>query len=314
MKPSTFQDHQNVQNVAEALLASNKTKLEIDWVNSLFLTLTPVLAVVLSWIYFSAHAIEASQILMAVAFYFITGISITAGYHRLLSHKAYKAGSIVKFLYLIFGAAAFQNSALKWCSDHRVHHRHVDHEKDPYNINKGFFYAHMGWIFFKEQKTETAHYPKDLLNDKLVMWQHRNYLAIAVTVGFILPTLLGYFLGSALGGLALSGLARVVFVHHCTFFINSLCHIVGSRPYTDTNTARDSYVMALFSYGEGYHNYHHYFPSDYRNGIRWYHFDPTKWLIKILSFVGLVKDLKKVPEKLIVQARAEMQSKKFQTV
>lgn len=302
MKSSTFE------------INEQKEKLEIDWVNTLFLILTPLAAGVLSWIYFKGHGIESSQILLAVAFYFITGIAITAGYHRLLSHRAYSAGKIVKFLYLIFGAAAFQNSALKWATDHRIHHRHVDHEKDPYNINKGFFYAHIGWIFFKEQNNETAHYPKDLLNDKLVMWQHRNYVAIAVTVGFILPTLIGYFLGSALGGLALAGFMRIVLVHHCTFFINSLCHIIGTRPYTDTNTARDSYIIALFSYGEGYHNYHHYFPSDYRNGIRWYHFDPTKWLIKVLSFVGLVRDLKKVPEKLITQARAEMQNKKFQPV
>lgn len=293
---------------------NEKTKLEIDWVNTLFLTLTPVSALLLSWLYFSTHGLELAQILLAVIFYFATGIAITAGYHRLLSHRAYKASSIVNFFYLVLGAAAFQNSALKWAHDHRIHHRHVDDEKDPYNINKGFFYAHIGWIFFKEQSSQTAHYPKDLLNDKLVMWQHRNYLWIAVLAGFVLPTVIGYFLGSALGGLALAGVLRVVLVHHCTFFINSLCHIVGSRPYTDANTARDSFVMALFSYGEGYHNYHHYFPTDYRNGIRWYHFDPTKWLIVVLSFVGLVKDLKKVPEKLIIQARAEMDNKNLQNV
>lgn len=289
-------------------------KQEIDWVNTLFLTLTPVLAVVFSWMYFSNNGIELSQILLAIVFYFATGISITAGYHRLISHKAYKANNIVKFLYLVFGAATFQNSALKWCSDHRIHHRHVDNELDPYNINRGFFYAHIGWIFFKEQNTETAHYPKDLLNDKLVMWQHRNYIWLAVVAGFVLPTVIGHLLGSALGGFALAGVLRIVVVHHCTFFINSLCHIVGTRPYTDTNTARDSYIMAIFSYGEGYHNYHHYFPSDYRNGIRWYHFDPTKWLIKSLSFMGLVRDLKKVPEKLISQARIEMQVKKLQSI
>jgi stearoyl-CoA desaturase (delta-9 desaturase) len=287
----------------------DQAKLEIDWVNTLFLTLTPILFVILGWIYFKGHGIEISQILLAVAFYFITGISITAGYHRLLSHKAYKASNLVKFLYLIFGAAAFQNSALKWATDHRIHHRHVDHDNDPYNINRGFFYAHIGWIFYKEHDTERAQYPKDLLNDKLVMWQHRNYYWIAIVMGFIIPTIIGYFMGSALGGLALAGILKVIFVHHCTFFINSLCHMVGNRPYSDSNTARDSYIMALFTFGEGYHNYHHYFPSDYRNGICWYHFDPTKWLIKFLSFVGLVKGLKKVPMKLIIQAKIEMQNK-----
>ncbi|MBP9680839.1 MAG: fatty acid desaturase [Bacteriovorax sp.] len=287
---------------------------EIDWVNTLFLTSTPLIAIILSFFYFKTHGIEWSQILLAIAFYFITGIAITAGYHRLLSHRTYKASVLVEFLYLIFGAAAFQNSALKWCSDHRIHHRHVDHEKDPYNINKGFFWAHMGWIFYKDQNSDMAQYPKDLLNDKLVMWQHRHYFSIAVVMSFVLPTIIGYFLGSALGGLALAGFLRVVVVHHCTFFINSLCHVVGDRPYTDSNTARDSYIMALFSFGEGYHNYHHYFPSDYRNGIRWYHFDPSKWLIKSLLFVGLVRDLKMVPEKMIIQAKNEMRKKAYQVV
>lgn len=286
-------------------------KLEIDWVNSLFLILTPLSAIVLSWIFFKNNGLVLSQILLALIFYIITGLGITAGYHRLFSHRTYRAGKIVKFLSLVFGAAAFQNSALKWAADHRIHHRHVDGEADPYNINKGFFYAHIGWIFYKDQHTDSNQYPKDLLNDKLVMWQDRNYLAIAVIAGFVLPTLIGYFLGSALGGFALAGLARIVLVHHCTFLINSLCHIVGSRPYTDTNTARDSFIMALFSYGEGYHNYHHFFPSDYRNGIRWYHFDPTKWTIKCLALIGLAGDLKKVPEKLILQAKSEMQNKKF---
>lgn len=287
-----------------------KGPLKIDWVNTLFLTITPFASVVLAWIYFKNNGLQYSQIALAVAFYYITGISITAGYHRLLSHRTYQASNLVKFIYLLFGAATFQNSALKWCSDHRVHHNHVDGDKDPYNIKKGFLYAHIGWIFFKEPNLETK-FPKDLTNDKLVMWQHRNYPWLCVAVGFGLPTLLGYSLGSALGGFALAGMMRVVFVHHCTFFINSLCHMVGTRPYTDTNTARDSAIMAVLSYGEGYHNYHHFFPTDYRNGIRWYHFDPTKWLIRSLAFVGLTKELKRVPERLISQAKYEMKIKKL---
>lgn len=311
MKPQSFETHMDLSaDISQIENESAQKKAKLDWTNTIFLTSTPVVAVVLSWIYFSQNGLEWSQIALAVAFYFATGLSITGGYHRLFSHRAYKANNLVKFLYLIFGAATFQNSALKWCSDHRIHHNHVDEEKDPYNINKGFWYAHIGWIFFQEKK-EDPKYPKDLLNDKLVMWQHRNYLWLCVVMGFILPTVIGHFLGSALGGFALAGVGRVVFVHHCTFFINSLCHIVGTRPYTDTNTARDSAIMAVFSYGEGYHNYHHYFPTDYRNGIRWFHFDPTKWLIKTLSWIGWAKDLKKVPEKLIAQAKLEMQTKKL---
>ncbi|MBY0416007.1 MAG: fatty acid desaturase [Bdellovibrionales bacterium] len=306
MRPESFGTNTDVGSHKEHEIVSKK----IDWTNTIFLLSTPIIAFVLGLKYFYAFGLEWPQIALAVFFYFITGLSVTGGYHRLFAHRTYKANNFVKLIYLLFGAASFQNSALKWCSDHRVHHNHVDHDKDPYNINKGFFYAHMGWIFYKEEDSNPK-YPKDLTNDKLVMWQHRNYLWLCVAMGFILPTVIGHFLGSALGGFALSGVGRVVVVHHCTFFINSLCHIVGTRPYTDSNTARDSAIMAVFSYGEGYHNYHHYFPVDYRNGIRWYHFDPTKWLIKVLSFVGWTKDLKKVPEKLIADAQLQMRIKKY---
>lgn len=311
MKPESFET--NLEVGMDIAHVTQKKVAKLDWVNTIFLTSTPIAAVALSWLFFKNNGLVWSQIALAVVFYFVTGMSITGGYHRLLSHRAYKANNFVKLVYLLFGAATFQNSALKWCSDHRIHHNHVDSEKDPYNINKGFWYAHIGWIFYQEKIVDQK-FPKDLTNDKLVMWQHKYYWILCVVMGFGLPTLIGYFLGSALGGFALAGLARVVFVHHCTFFINSLCHIVGTRPYTDTNTARDSAVMAVFSYGEGYHNYHHYFPTDYRNGIRWFHFDPTKWMIKTLSYVGWTNDLKLVPEKLINQAKLEMKMKKYQNV
>ena len=316
MRPETFESHpaMSTERTTETAHVETTPKVaKLDWVNTIFLTTTPIAAVALSWLFFKNNGFVWSQVALAVVFYFVTGMSITGGYHRLFSHRAYKANNFVKLMYLLFGAATFQNSALKWCADHRIHHNHVDGEKDPYNINKGFWYAHIGWIFYQEKIVDQK-FPKDLTNDKLVMWQHKYYWILCVVMGFGLPTLIGHFLGSALGGFALAGLARVVFVHHCTFFINSLCHIVGTRPYTDTNTARDSAIMAVFSYGEGYHNYHHYFPTDYRNGIRWFHFDPTKWMIKTLSYVGFTNDLKKVPDRLISQAKLEMRMKKYQNV
>ncbi len=286
-------------------------KKQIDWKNVIFLTSTPVVAIVLLILCAYNHWINWQQLILFIFFYLATGISITAGYHRLFSHRTYQTNNLVKLLFLIFGAGAFQNSALKWSSDHRIHHRHVDHDEDPYNINRGFFYAHIGWIFYKEEPGAEKNFCKDLLKDKLVMWQHRHYFLIAVASGLILPALIGHFLGSALTGFALAGIFRLVFVHHCTFFINSLCHVVGTRPYTEDNTARDSFLLAFFTYGEGYHNYHHYFPSDFRNGIRWYQFDPTKWLISSLATIGLAKNLKRVPEKIIQQAKEEMALKKY---
>ena len=282
----------------------------IDFVNFFFLFLTPIAAVISSVIWIKTSGFHWGQLLMAIAFYFATGMSITAGYHRLFAHKAYSAHPFIKFLYLIFGAAAFENSVLKWGSDHRVHHQKVDTEDDPYNINEGFFHAHMGWVFLKKNGQVHEKYVKDFLSDKLVMWQHKYYLLISVATGIALPTILGgVFFDSFLGGFAMGAMTRIVFTHHCTFFINSLCHCLGTSPYTDTNSAKDSWFMALLTFGEGYHNFHHFFQTDYRNGVRWFHFDPTKWLIKTLNLMGLAEKLKLTPEDRIIAARMQMKAK-----
>lgn len=242
---------------------------------------------------------------LAIIFYYLTGLGITAGYHRLIAHRGYKANTVYKILMLIMGGCALQNSALKWCNDHRVHHTKVDTDHDPYNIKEGFFYAHMGWIFLQEN-IDDFRYSKDLLSDKWVMLQHKFYLPMIVLFSFILPGVLGHIWANSFwGGFFVAGFARIVFVHHCTFFINSLCHMLGTRPYDTTQSARDSWLMALFTFGEGYHNYHHTFQSDYRNGIRWYQYDPTKWLIFTASKLGITWDLKRTNEEDIIAKMIE---------
>ncbi|MAE58246.1 MAG: hypothetical protein CME69_05155 [Halobacteriovorax sp.] len=271
--------------------------------NSVFLLTSPIIAILgtLLWLYVDGFSWEILG--LAFVFYILTGMGITAGYHRLFAHRAYKANSIMKVLYLIFGGCALQNSALKWCNDHRVHHGKVDTEEDPYNINEGFFYAHMGWILLQEN-IEDYRYSKDLLKDPLVMLQHRFYLPMIVVFGFLLPAIIGHvFFDSFLGGLFVAGFLRVVVVHHATFFINSLCHMVGNRPYDKEQTARDSWLMAFFTFGEGYHNFHHTFQADYRNGIKAYHFDPTKWLIKSLSYIGFTSGLRVTREEVILEKK-----------
>lgn len=290
-------------------LSSQVTNKPFDWTNIIFLVSTPILAILLT-IYFESNYAESTTPfwILALLMAAITGLSITAGYHRLISHRSYETHPMIKIFFLIFGAAAFENSALKWCSDHRIHHHHVDQEEDPYNINKGFFYAHIGWIFYKQNESDpySNRYARDLVKDKSILWQHQYYLPIAILAGFILPAVIGLFLGSFLGGFAIAGLLRIVIVQHSTFFINSLCHVVGKQTYSKEHSARDSFFMALFTYGEGYHNFHHTFPSDYRNGIKWYHFDPTKWLIRFFSFIGLAGKLKKAPERLILEAKEQV--------
>lgn len=279
---------------------------KLDWFNTGFLALFHVLAIVSLVMFVKTESFTWSLLGLFLFFYFASGFGITMGYHRLFSHKAYKAHPVVKFFLLIFGAAAFENSCLKWSADHRIHHTHVDTEKDPYNINEGFFFAHMGWILLKER--ELPKMPKDLTSDRLVMWQHNYYLPISISFSILLPILIGYFfMDSFWGAMFFGAFGRIVFVHHATFFINSLCHIVGYQTFSDSHTAKDSPIMALFTYGEGYHNFHHEFQTDYRNGIRFYDYDPTKWLIKLFNILGLAYDLKQTPDEDILKAKIRMQ-------
>ncbi|MFD0892953.1 fatty acid desaturase [Luteolibacter ambystomatis] len=291
------------------------TKLQIpfervNWLNTVFLGIICLIAVVAAPIYLWHHGMDWFQFGMMMFYIIATGMSITLGYHRLFSHLSFKAKWPVRFLTLVFGACAFENSALNWCSDHRRHHKHTDHDDDPYDISKGFMWAHIGWILFKLNPEPPMDNVQDLRKDKLVMWQHRWDKVIALVVGLIVPAALGFAwdkfvkggtgYNGALGGFLLAGVLRVFLVQQSTFFINSLCHTIGSQPYSTRCSARDSFVMSLFTFGEGYHNYHHEFQHDYRNGVKSWNFDPTKWAIWLLSKVGLASDLRRVPASKVV--------------
>ena len=225
------------------------------------------------------------------------GMSITCGYHRLFAHATYEAHPLLKIAYLLFGAMALQNSALAWSSGHRRHHLFIDdNERDPYSAKRGFWFSHIGWMLREYPSgVPDLRNVQDLQRDPLVMWQHRNYLAIALAMNIALPLLLGFIAGDVMGVFLLGGVLRLVASHHFTFFINSLAHIWGYQPYTDENTARDNGVVALLTYGEGYHNFHHMFAHDYRNGVRWWQFDPSKWFIAAMSGIGMARNLKRVP-------------------
>lgn len=289
-------------------------KKRIDWTSTLFLTLTPVAAVVLTWLYFATETFNPWFLVMFAFFYTVSAVSITAGYHRLFSHKSYEAHWLLRLFYALFGAGAFQQSILKWAGDHRIHHRFVDTEKDPYNINEGFWHAHLLWMFFEDGRREEPsfqRYTMDLQRDKIVMLQDKYYVPLAIFMGFGLPMIIGYFMGSALGGLVFGGVLRLVFGHHFTFFINSLCHMWGKQTYTDQNTAKDNLALALFTFGEGYHNFHHFFHNDYRNGVKWYNWDPTKWIINGAKWMGLASRLRRVSRVEIEKARMAMVEKRL---
>jgi stearoyl-CoA desaturase (delta-9 desaturase) len=273
-----------------------------DWGNIGFLAVAHLLALG-AVVYLALGLTSWWSVGLAFVWFGLAGLSITGGYHRLFAHRAYVAHPLIRAFYLFFGAAAVQNSALKWSSDHRRHHAKTDTERDPYNIRRGFLWAHVGWVLSKEPeggRPRTA----DLVADPLVRLQDRYFLALAVLAGAVLPFCLGLLWGDPWGALLVAGFLRLVVQWHATFFVNSLAHCVGSQPYGTRTTARDSFLVALATLGEGYHNFHHTFPTDYRNGVRWYHFDPTKWIVWTLSRVGLTGKLKRIPAARLAQARA----------
>jgi stearoyl-CoA desaturase (delta-9 desaturase) len=286
----------------------------INWLTMILFTALPLAAVtVVPW-YGFAHGYSASAWVIAFVFLWASGLAITAGYHRLWAHRSYSAHWSVRVLLMLFGAQALQNSILVWASQHRTHHRFVDDwDKDPYSARRGFWFSHMGWIL--------RNYPsgvndftnaRDLERDPIVMFQHRFYLPLTLAMNIGLPLLAGWIVGDAWGVFLLAGVLRLVLNLHFTWFINSLAHMWGSQPYTDENTARDNAALAFLTYGEGYHNFHHIFQNDYRNGVKWWHFDPTKWVIAGLSYVGLASHLKRVPDLWIQRAQVAMQFKRME--
>lgn len=279
----------------------------------MFAVTTPVAVLVAPWFGvtygFSLAAVIAFFVLTS-----LTELAITAGYHRMWSHNTYTAHWSLRLFYAIFGAMALQNTILEWCSGHRTHHRYVDdNERDPYSAKKGLWYSHMGWMLRKYESGQTDYANvQNLLKDPIVVWQDKYYLPIALGFNIAIPAILGIIFNDFWGMILLAGFARIVVAHHFTFFINSIVHKWGSQPYTDENTARDNAFFAILTHGEGYHNFHHIFQNDYRNGVRWYQYDPTKWFIATAAWLGLAKDLKRVPNIKIQRAKLQMQFKRAQ--
>ena len=280
-----------------------------NWPALLMFVITLAIAITLIPAYGIMHGYSLAAWLAFGVLLCITELSITCGYHRLFSHATYQAHPALKGFFLLFGAMALQNSALIWSASHRVHHRFIDDpEQDPYCARRGFWFSHIGWMLRNYPSGDPdLKYVRELQNDPLVAFQHRHYLALAVGMNVGVPLLLGWAFGNMVGMVLLAGVLRLVFSHHLTFCINSLAHIVGTRPYTTANTARDNGLVALLTFGEGYHNFHHRFAHDYRNGVRWWQWDPSKWLIKALSWTGLAKNLKRVPWFKIRRAMLENQ-------
>ncbi|KAJ7452181.1 delta 9-fatty acid desaturase protein [Mycena galericulata] len=279
---------------------------ELNWINVVGLFSVPVIGIVGAW--FTPLRWETA--LFSVFYYFFTGLGITAGYHRCWAHRCYKASIPLQYFLAIAGAGAAQGPIKWWARGHRAHHRYTDTKLDPYNASEGFWHSHIGWLLVKPRRKQGTADITDLARNPVVRWQNDHFIALLLFVSFVLPTVIAWLgWGDARGGYIYAGLLRLTFVHHSTFSVNSLAHWLGETPFDDKHSPRDHLITALLTIGEGYHNFHHQFPMDYRNAIRWYQYDPTKWFIWMCQQVGLASHLKVFPDNEVRKGQLTMQLK-----
>ena len=239
------------------------------------------------------------DVLLCVGLYYVRMFFISAGYHRYFAHRSYKLGRFMQFVMAFGGATAAQKGGLWWAANHRLHHRYSDHDGDPHSPEDGFWWSHVLWILCKKYHNtrwdlipEFARFPELRW---LVKWH------------YIPPTMLGVgvFLVGGWSALFIGFFLSTVLLYHGTFLVNSVAHVVGRRRFVTTDTSRNSALVALFTFGEAWHNNHHYYQASMRNGFYWWEWDPSYYIVKAMSWVGLARDLKFAPEELLTKNRVQ---------
>jgi stearoyl-CoA desaturase (delta-9 desaturase) len=283
-------------------------------ITNLIAIIVPFLALFLAIIILWGHGFSWSHLAMLLGMYFATGFGITVGFHRLFTHRSFETSRPVKFVLAVLGSMAVQGPVLRWVATHRRHHQHSDHDDDPHSPHlhghgirgmfKGLWHAHMGWILAPEIPNLT-HYVGDFRKDRLIQTVSKLF-PLWVVIGLIIPTAIGglwtmsWF--GALLGLIWGGLVRVFFVHHVTWSINSACHFWGSRPFDCGDESRNNFLFGILAWGEGWHNNHHAFPTSARHGLRWWQFDLSYQVIRLLKMLHLVWSVR-IPSKEGIAAR-----------
>jgi stearoyl-CoA desaturase (Delta-9 desaturase) len=255
------------------------------------------------------EALRWSDLIVFAICYVATGLGVTVGFHRHLTHRAFKAKRWVRGTLAILGSAAIEGPVISWVADHRKHHAFSDREGDPHSPHvdhghgwrgalKGLWHAHVGWLFIHTHRGRKERYAPDLVRDPLISWVDRTFL-LWVGVGLLVPFALGYVIGgslhAALTGLLWGGAVRMLVVHHVTYSINSLCHFFGRRAYNTGDESRNLLWLAPFTFGESWHNNHHAFPTSYRHGLRSWQLDISAGVIWLLEKTGLAWDVVRVP-------------------
>jgi stearoyl-CoA desaturase (Delta-9 desaturase) len=282
-----------------------------------FVTVIPFVALFIAAWQVWGSALHWSDVFLFLGMYFFTGLGITVGFHRHLTHRAFKTYGWLHGLLGILGSAAIEGPVISWVADHRKHHTFSDQEGDPHSPHvdhghgwsgalRGLAHAHVGWIFIHTQRGNKERFARDLVNDPIISWVDRTFILWAI-VGLLLPFFLGWAIGgtvfAGLTGMLWGGLVRVFVLHHFTYSINSLCHFFGRREYETDDMSRNLALIAIPTLGEAFHNNHHAFPTSATHGIGRWQFDISALVIDGLEKVDLVWDVVRVsPERLAAKA------------
>ncbi|KAH9880153.1 stearoyl-CoA 9-desaturase [Plenodomus biglobosus] len=310
LAPDSSTSAQTERHISRQPLTWTNWYRKINWLNTSLVVLIPLYGIYLA----CSTPLTLPTLLWSVAYYAMTAFGITGGYHRLWSHRCYSARLPLRVFLAFTGAGAIQGSIRWWSANHRAHHRWTDTAKDPYSVMRGLLFSHIGWmVLHNDPKVKGRTDVSDLDSDPVVVFQHRHYGKCLLVAAWIFPCVVaGLGWGDWWGGLVYAGLIRACFVQQATFCVNSLAHWIGEQPFDDRRSPRDHVLTALVTMGEGYHNFHHEFPSDYRNAIIWYQYDPTKWLIYAMSqmpFFPLSYNLKTFRSNEIEKGRLQQQQK-----
>ena len=255
----------------------------------------------------------ARDVAVFALMYALTAVGVTVGFHRLLTHRAFRTRAWLRYTLAVLGSMSLQGPVIDWVADHRKHHTFTDEEGDPHSPHagagagfpgmvKGLWHAHTGWLFETHGQASSKRFARDLLEDAKMRAINRSFPLIALS-SLLLPFLLGFALGggalvAGLSALLWGGLVRIFIVHHITWSINSICHFFGRRRFDTDDHSTNVFWLALPSLGEAWHHNHHAFPQSACHGLRWYEVDPSGWLILALARVGLAWDVVRVtPER-----------------
>jgi stearoyl-CoA desaturase (Delta-9 desaturase) len=281
-------------------------------ISNLFGAVVPFLAFIAAIVLLWNRIVDWSDLALFAVMYVLTGLGVTVGYHRLLTHRSFMTFKPIEYLFAVLGSMAVQGPVIAWVADHRKHHAHTDEEGDPHSPHighgsgvsgalRGLWHAHAGWLWRTHGQARAHKYARELVEDRGMRSINRRFPLI-VGASLALPALLGFALTGtlhgALTGLVWGGFARIFLQHHITWSVNSVCHFFGRRRFDVDDHSTNVFWLALPSLGESWHHNHHAFPRSAVHGLRWWELDPSAALIALMRRLGLAWDVVRIaPER-----------------